>query len=101
MFVFWNLALLCKAVLLLCPGSFPALLGRWIRPQRTLRVDCWVLWREMNVKRSSSLNINSLQAVQLCIQISECVMYLPARFAKKQLLVQLWFTSLLFQAFRN
>lgn len=53
------------------------------------------------MKRSSSLNINSLQAVQLCIQISECVMYLPARFAKKQLLVQLWFTSLLFQAFRN
>lgn len=53
------------------------------------------------MKRSSSLNINSLQAVQLRIQISECVMYLPARFAKKQLLVQLWFTSLLFQAFRN
>lgn len=43
-FVFWNLALLCKATLSFCLGCLPALLGRWMRPQRTLLADSLVLW---------------------------------------------------------
>lgn len=67
-FVFWNLALLCKGVPWLCPGGLPALLGATVRASKS--AAWWFLsdlvvpryfegLLEMNGKRSSRNNVRS------------------------------------------
>lgn len=56
----------------------------------------------MNVKRSSRLNVNSLQTVQLCIQISVCVCDVFSYvFCYKAIACPAVIRFLLFQAFTN
>lgn len=65
-FVFWNLALLCRGIPSLCPGGLPALLGAIVRASKN--AACWFLSNlmvpryfegllEINGKSSSRNNV--------------------------------------------